>query len=119
MTPRSIKLALISSSLAQDQITAWQTRLGNTTLSNFDSSRIETLRLAIELNPLGLRQLSLCRDGRFYLVLEQAGAVIRIPLNHFIHPCEFVRSAAPQAREVLVSAARTESVFVPTPSRAG
>ena len=56
--PRSIKLALISSSLAlgaavlaQDQITAWQTRLRNTTLSNFDSSRLETLRLAIELDP--------------------------------------------------------------------
>ena len=30
-----------------------------------------------------------------------------------------LRLAAPQAREALVSAARTESVFVPTPSRAG
>jgi len=30
-----------------------------------------------------------------------------------------LRSAAPQAREVMVSAARTESVLVPTPSKAG
>ena len=78
------------------------------------------------------------------LVADPLEAVIRIPLNHFIYSCEFVRSAAPQARQrscpsgarlgsrsaasssgavvsgkkVMVSAASTESVAVPTPFRA-
>ena len=83
MTPRFIKLLFISSSLAlgisvvaQGDTAIWQARLGNTTLSNSDSSRKEALRLPIEINPLGRRELGLCRNGRFVLVLEQAGAVI-------------------------------------------
>lgn len=81
--PRLGALVLIASSLAsgaivhaQGQVAAWQTILGSTTLSESDSSRSEILPLPIEINPLGLRELSLCRDGRFFLKLEHAGNVI-------------------------------------------